>query len=74
MRNRTSEFDAIASPRNDGASLPVLGQHLLARAAEVLAVLLQAGQDDLVALAYMSAAEARDVARAGIMFVHGLCE
>ena len=54
--------------------LPVLRQHLLAAAAEALAVLLQAGEHDLIALAHLGAAEAADVARACIVLTRRLRE
>ena len=60
-------------PRNDedklvrGALLPVVGQNLGARPAEPGTVLLQACQDDLIAVIDLSAAKPRDIARAGIM-------
>ena len=50
-----------------GALLPVFGQDLVAGLAEPGAVLLQAGQHDLIALIHMGAAEARHIARAGIV-------
>src|SRR4029077_18858246 len=43
-------------------------------AADALAVLLQTGQHDLVALAHLGAAQARDVAGTGIMLVRRLRE
>jgi hypothetical protein len=52
----------------------VFGQHLVAAAADALAVLLQTGQHDLVALAHLGAAQARDVAGTGIMLVRRLRE
>jgi hypothetical protein len=52
----------------------VLGQHLLAGAAETLAVLLEAGQHDLVAGIHLGAAKARNVASAGIMLAWRLRE
>ena len=48
------------------ALLPVVGERLLAGLAETAAMLLQAGQHDLIALAEMGAAEPRGIARAGI--------
>src|SRR5581483_1313709 len=53
--------------------LPVFGQHLFAGAAEALAVLLQAGQHHLVALAHMGAAEAGHIARTGVVLMRSLC-
>ena len=47
--------------------LPVIGQHLLAGLAEPGAVLLQAGQHDLVAIIHLRTAKARDVTRAGVV-------
>jgi hypothetical protein len=49
------------------SSLSVFGQDLVAGLGEPGAVLLQAGQHDLVAIIDMSPAEARNVARAGIV-------
>ena len=49
------------------ASLTVLLQHLIAGAGDAGAVLLQAGQHGGIAGVHVSAAEAGDVARAGIM-------
>src|SRR5207237_6602143 len=51
----------------DHALLPVIGQHLVAGFRESRAVLLQAGEHDLVAVIHMRAAKARDVARAGVV-------
>jgi hypothetical protein len=62
------------APERQRILLPVLGQHLFAGAAEALAVLLQAGQDHLVALAHMGAAEAADIARAGVVLMRRLRE
>ncbi len=49
------------------ALLPVLGQDLVAGLREPGAVLLQAGQHDLIAFIHMGPAKSRDVARAGVM-------
>jgi hypothetical protein len=45
----------------------VIGQNLRAGPAEPATVLLQACQDDLVAIIDVSAAKTRNIARAGIM-------
>ena len=47
--------------------LPVARQHLLAGLADLRAVLLQAGQHDLIAILHLRPAKPRDVARAGVM-------
>jgi hypothetical protein len=55
------------SRRRPGKLLPVIGQNLGASPAEPGTILLQARQDDLVAIIDLSAAKTRDIARAGIM-------
>jgi hypothetical protein len=70
--SRSNQYEIAGSrwraPRNDKEELlPVVGQNLGAGPAEPGTVLLQAGQDDLVAVIDVSAAKTRDVARAGIM-------
>ena len=47
--------------------LPVLSQHLVASLGEARAVLLQAGQNHLIAVVHDFSAEARDIARAGVV-------
>src|SRR3979490_1454366 len=60
--------DPLGLPRNDRAELtPVIGQGLGAGSAEPAAVLLQAGQYDLVAVIHLRAAKTRNVPRTGIM-------
>ena len=54
-----------SSSRPDEFLLPVACQHLLAALADLGAVLLQAGQHDLVAILHLRPAIPRDVARAG---------
>jgi len=56
-----------ASRNDKGALLPIIGQHLFAGLAEPGAVLLQAGQHDRIAVIHHRTAEARNVARAGIV-------
>ena len=69
MDSRLARFTL---PRNDEISqcarrlLPVIGQNLRAGLAEPATVLLQARQNDLVAVIDVSAAKTRDVARAGV--------
>ena len=50
-----------------GFLLPVAGQHLLAGLADLRAVLLQADQNDLVAILHLRPAESLDVPRAGVL-------
>jgi hypothetical protein len=50
-----------------GASLPVFGQHPVAGPAEPASVLLQAGQHHRIAVIHHRTAEARNIARAGIV-------
>jgi hypothetical protein len=63
----------LAQARNDedklvrGTLLPVIGQNLGAGPAQSGTVLLQARQNDLVAVIDVSAAKTRDVPRTGIM-------
>src|SRR6478609_9722426 len=53
--------------RESRASLAVGGEHCIAAAGNAVAVLLQARQHRDIALLHIGAAEARDVARAGIV-------
>jgi len=47
--------------------LPVIRQHLVAAFGEPATVLLEAGEHSLIAIVHHRAAEARDVARTGIV-------
>ena len=60
----------LRMPRNDDGDLlllPVIRQHLLAGLGELAAILLQAGQHDLITFLHVRPAKPRDIARAGIM-------
>ena len=69
-----ARHDAVAAElslrrlsRSDRLLLPVARQHLLAALADLGAVLLQAGQNDLVAILHLRPAKSRDVPRAGVL-------
>ena len=60
--------DPLGLPRNDDSELlPVIGQNFRAGVAQPCAVLLQAHQNDLVAVIDVGPAKTRDISRASIM-------
>ena len=70
-KSRTNYFRIPGSrsraPRNDDPELlPVIGQNLRAGLAEPGAILLQARQNDHIAVIEMGATKSRRIARAGI--------